>query len=82
MAEKMKSPVILILLALCLAIPTPGIADSSHDQITEPGNPLPNNTIIITNETDARFSQDFSLLLRQLRLEWVILDGTVLPESM
>ncbi|MGB2956010.1 MAG: S41 family peptidase, partial [Anaerolineales bacterium] len=82
MAKKLKLPVILILLALCLGIPTPGIADGSHDQIIEPGNLLPSNTIIITNETDARFSQDFSLLLRQLRLEWVILDGTVLPESM
>jgi hypothetical protein len=81
MAEKMKLPVILILLALCLGIPTPGIAGNSHDQITEPGNLLPNNTIIITNETDARFSQDFSLLLRQLRLEWVILEDPVLPES-
>ena len=81
MAEKMKLPVILILLALCLGTPTPGIAESSHDQIIEPGNPLPNNTIIIANETDARFSQDFSLLLRQLRLEWVILESSVLPES-
>ncbi|MEA2080421.1 MAG: hypothetical protein U9P00_11300, partial [Pseudomonadota bacterium] len=81
MAEKMKLPAILILLALCFGIPTPGIADGSHDQLTEPGNLLPNNTIIIANEMDARFSQDFSLLLRQLRLEWVILDGTVLPES-
>ncbi|MEA3439704.1 MAG: S41 family peptidase [Chloroflexota bacterium] len=81
MAEKMKLPAILILLALCLGIPTPSIAGGSHDQITEPGNLLPNNTIIIANEMDARFSQDFSLLLRQLRLEWVILDGTVLPES-
>ena len=81
MAEKLKLPVILILLALCLGITTPGVADGSHDQITEPGNLLPNNTIIITNETDARFSQDFSLLLRQLRLEWVILEDPVLPES-
>jgi hypothetical protein len=77
----MKLPAILILLALCFGIPTPGIADGSHDQLTEPGNLLPNNTIIIANEMDAHFSQDFSLLLRQLRLEWVILDGTVLPES-
>jgi len=69
MAKKLRLPVILILLALCLGTPTPGIADSSHDQITEPGNPLPNNTIIITNETDARFNQDFSLLLRQLRMK-------------
>ena len=82
MAEKMKLPIVLILLALCLGISTPGIAGGSHDQITEPGNLLPNNTVIITNETDARFSQDFSLLLRQLSLEWVILDGSVLPESM
>ena len=81
MAEKMKLPAILILLALCFAIPTSGIADGSHDQLTESGNLLPNNTILIANEMDARFSQDFSVLLRQLRLEWVILDGSVLPES-
>ena len=81
MAKKMKLPAILVLLVLCFGIPTPGIADGSHDQLTEPGNLLPNNTIIIANEKDARFSQDFSLLLRQLRLEWAILDGTVLPES-
>ncbi len=81
MAEKMKISAILVLLALCFGILTPGIADGSHDQLTEPGNLLPNNTIIIANEKDARFSQDFSLLLRQLRLEWAILDGTVLPES-
>ena len=81
MAEKMKLLVILILLALCFAIPTSGIADGSHDQFTEPGNLLPTNTIIIANETDARFIQDFSLLLRQLRLEWVILEDSVLPES-
>ena len=61
MAEKMKLPAILILLALCFAIPTSGIADASHDQLTEPGNLLPKNTIIIANEMDARFSQDFSL---------------------
>jgi len=81
MAKTMKLPAILILLALCFGIPTPGIADGSHEQLSEPGNLLPKNTIIIANEMDARFSQDFSLLLKQLRLEWVILDGTVLPES-
>jgi len=81
MAEKIKLPAILILLALCIGIPTPGIADGSHDQLSEPDNLLPNNTIIIANETDALFIQDFSLLLRQLRLEWVILESSVLPES-
>jgi hypothetical protein len=81
MAEKMKFLAILILLALCFGIPTPGIADGSRDQLNEPGNLLPNNTIIITNEMDAHFSLDFSLLLSQLRLEWVILDGPALPES-
>jgi hypothetical protein len=81
MAEKIKLTAILIILALCLSIPTPGIADGSHGQITEPGNLLPDNTVILASEMDARFSQDFSVLLKHLRLEWVILDSTVLPES-
>ena len=81
MANKMRLAAVLIMLALCFGIPAPGMADGSHDQLTEPGNLLPNNTVIIANEMDARFSQDFSLLLRQLRLEWIILDGTVFPES-
>ena len=72
----MKSPAILILLALCFAIPTTGIAAGSYVHLAEPGNLLPENTIIIANETDARFIQDFSLLLRQLRLEWIILEGS------
>ena len=41
MPEKIKLTAILIILALCLSIPTPGIADGTDGQITEPGNLLP-----------------------------------------
>jgi len=81
MAEKIKLPVILFILALCFGIPAPAIADAGHGQLTESGNLIPENTVILANETDARFSLDFSVLLSQLRLEWIILDSTVLPES-
>ena len=81
MAEKMKLPVILLLLVLCLGIPAPGTADGGHGQLTEPGSLVPENTVVLANEMDARFSLDFSVLLSQLRMEWVILDSTVLPES-
>lgn len=72
---------ILVLLALCLGIPTPGITASNHEQITGPGNLTPENTVILANSMDARFSQDFSVQLKHLRLEWIVLDSTVVPDS-
>jgi hypothetical protein len=43
--------------------------------------PTPENTVILANRTDARFSQDYSVLLRSLRLEWVIADSAAVPDS-
>ena len=44
-------------------------------------HPLPENTVVLTGEMDARFSQDFSVLLKNLRLDWFILDSSMVPES-
>jgi len=41
----------------------------------------PENTVILSNETDASFCRDFSVLLKNLRVEWVILDTAEVPES-
>jgi len=41
----------------------------------------PENTIILSNETDASFCKDFSVLLKRVRPEWVILDTAEVPES-
>jgi hypothetical protein len=41
----------------------------------------PENTVILANQTDARFTQDYSVLLKSLRLEWVIADSAAVPDS-
>ncbi len=80
MDKKLRFLIIAVVVGLFVGFP---IFDNADDQAhaAGPGDVSPENTVILANATDARFSQDFSSLLRQLRLEWVILDGTVLPES-
>ena len=39
----------------------------------------PENTVIISNETDASFCKDFSVLLGRVRCEWVVLDSADIP---
>ncbi len=41
----------------------------------------PENTVILSNETDAPFCRDFSVLLKNLRVEWVVLDTAEVPET-
>jgi len=79
--KKLRLLIIAVVLGLFVGFPIFGNADETQVHAAEPGDVTPENTVILANQTDARFSQDFSLLLRQLRLEWVILEGTVLPES-
>jgi len=47
----------------------------------ENGELTPENTVILSNETDESFCRDFSVLLKRVRPEWVILDSAVIPES-
>jgi hypothetical protein len=39
----------------------------------------PDNTVILANESDASFCRDFSVLLKELRVEWVILNAPEIP---
>ena len=66
---------------LFLGVPTPIIADSIGRQMINSTEMMPSNTVILSNQYDARFSQDYSVLLKQLRLEWIVLDSAVLPDS-
>jgi len=50
--------------------------------LQEPSDePTPGNTVILANQTDARFSQDYSALLKSLRLEWAVVDSATVPDS-
>jgi hypothetical protein len=57
--------------------------DRTHGlRLHKPSDELtPGNTVILANQIDARFSQDYSVLLKSLRLEWVIVDSATVPES-
>lgn len=73
---------VLVALAVCAGNPTPGLAGGSSAQgIPGQGELLPGNTVILANELDTRFSQDFSVLLNHSRLEWVVLESPSVPES-
>jgi hypothetical protein len=45
------------------------------------GELVPENTVILANQADARFSQDFSMLLKHLRPKWVVMDSATVPDS-
>jgi len=79
--RKLRFFVILIILALCLGITNPANAYTNRREMIALDNVLPENTIIIANEMDARFSKDFSVLLKLLRVEWVILDNATAPDA-
>ncbi len=81
MPRKLSLLILVILLAPLLGVTTPGIAGSSSGQVPEPHSMTPDNTVILASAADARFSRDFSALLKRLRVEWVVLDGTHVPDS-
>jgi C-terminal processing protease CtpA/Prc len=80
MGKKNRFFSIATLLVLFLVFAFPNIAHGSRGRLTEPDNVLPQNTVIVANPMDARFSRDFSSLLKHLRLKWVVLDGAAIPE--
>ena len=71
----------LMILTISLGFPTPGNAERVPGSYSEGRNLAPDNTVILANKLDARFGQDFSVLLKHLRLEWVVLDSAVMPDS-
>jgi hypothetical protein len=73
--------IVMMMFALSLSIPVLGFAERSVAPLAAVSSITPETTIIVSNGVDARFSQDYSTLLKQLRLDWVILTSAVLPES-
>jgi C-terminal processing protease CtpA/Prc len=41
----------------------------------------PENTVIISNETDESFCKDFSIILRRARPQWIVLETSTIPQS-
>ena len=64
-----------------LSFPFPGSANNQSDPIIKSENVLPQNTIILGNEIELRFSQDFSVNLKHVRLDWVVLDRPRVPDA-
>ena len=76
MDKRLRFLIVTIVLALWVGTPI-----LSQAQSTVSGDVTPDNTVILASEADARFSRDFSILLKQLHLEWIVLDRPVVPES-
>ena len=70
----------IVLLIWAFSVPGYGHAHSCSAQALS-DELTPGNTVILANQTDARFSQDFSMLLKALRLEWAILDSATVPDA-
>ena len=68
-------------LVLCLTISIPGHTADLNTFKAGSEEPKPQNTVILANEMDARFSQDFSPLLKHMRLNWVVLESSKLPDT-
>ncbi len=81
MRKKLSLFLSVFILALCLNFPAPGYAGSRTRAEIEALSLQPTNTVILANQADTRFSQDFSPLLKHLSLEWVVLDHPVIPDS-
>ena len=48
---------------------------------TEVNDITPENTVILSNQTDESFCKDFSVLLRRLTPEWIVLESPSIPEA-
>lgn len=81
MDKRLKIVVILALIFFSFNMSPPAIAESLSGQRIHSTNLTPSNTAILSNKFDARFSQDFSVTLKHLRLEWLILDSENAPDS-
>ncbi len=45
------------------------------------GPPTPDTAVILANAADARFVQDYSTLVKHLRVPWAVVDGPEIPDS-
>jgi hypothetical protein len=81
MPRSPKSLIATIAMAIC-ALSFPGHSSAHGCGIGTPsGYHRPDNTVILANQVDARFGRDYSMLLKHLRLEWVVLDSAAVPDA-
>ena len=83
--EETVSTRAIVLLQGILAIglfclPIHSVAQTSGGQTTAVAW-MPENTVVLSNEMDARFARDYSILLKHLRIEWIVVDRPVVPEA-
>lgn len=76
-----KFKLIIPILILLFIISTPALAEIIGGQKIHVSDLQANDTVILANNSDARFCQDYSVLLKRLNLEWVIMDSLSVPEA-
>lgn len=81
MNQRLRIAVTLVLLLFLVSIPTQISAYSLGRQMVDLTILMPSNTVILSNQSDSSFTRDFSVLLKRLRLEWIILDSAMVPDS-
>ena len=82
MARYLRPVASLILMSLLFSIPVSTMASAGSLPTPETHDLWPDNTVILSNARDARFSRDFSVLLKHLRLPWVVLNGPDLSDDL
>jgi len=68
-------------LVLFLTFSIPGNAADLSPLKARGDTLAPQDVVILASEMDARFSKDFSPLLKHLRLDWVVFDSANVPET-
>ncbi len=53
----------------------------NHGYVSASTDMIPENTVILSNETDEAFCKDFSVLLWRVRPEWILLAAAEVPVS-
>lgn len=70
-----------LIVLLCGLMPVSGYS-LSYDEIQIDSIKLsPNDTVILSNEVDAKFVRDYSVLLKNLKPDWIIMKKNVVPDS-
>jgi len=65
---------------VCVLVLSLFIAASLVPLSAQSSSVSPENTVILSNETDESFCKDFSVLLRRVRPEWIVLENVEVPE--
>ena len=76
-----KAKVLATLVIALLVLAALPVLAGVPECLAQGGGLTPENTVILSNETDASFCKDFSVLLRQTSLQWIVLDSAEVPES-